>query len=66
LGLEAAKAVRDLGLNPHVVEFAPRLMPRQLDQGASNMLQAKIEALNIGIHLNKATQYIDGDDSIKG
>ena len=31
LGLEAAKAVRDLGLNPHVVEFAPRLMPRQLD-----------------------------------
>lgn len=66
LGLEAAKAVRDLGLNPHVVEFAPRLMPRQLDQGASNMLQAKIEALNIGIHLNKATQYIDGEDCIKG
>jgi nitrite reductase (NADH) large subunit len=58
LGLEAAKAVRDLGLNPHVVEFAPRLMPRQLDQGASDMLQSKIEELNIGIHLNKATQYI--------
>ncbi|OOG75524.1 nitrite reductase large subunit NirB [Flavobacterium sp. A45] len=66
LGLEAAKAVRDLGLNAHVVEFAPRLMPRQLDQGASNMLQAKIEELNIGIHLNKATQYIDGEESIKG
>ena len=66
LGLEAAKAVRDLGLNPHVVEFAPRLMPRQLDQGASDMLQSKIEELNIGIHLNKSTQYIDGEDSIKG
>jgi nitrite reductase (NADH) large subunit len=66
LGLEAAKAVRDLGLNPHVVEFAPRLMPRQLDQCASNMLQSKIEELNIGIHLNKATQYIAGDESIKG
>ncbi|MBF4469794.1 nitrite reductase large subunit NirB [Flavobacterium sp. HJJ] len=66
LGLEAAKAVRDLGLNPHVVEFAPRLMPRQLDQGASDMLQSKIEELNIGIHLNKATQYIDGEESIKG
>lgn len=66
LGLEAAKAVYDLGLNPHVVEFAPRLMPRQLDKGASDMLQAKIEELNIGIHLNKATQYIDGEDSIKG
>lgn len=66
LGLEAAKAVRDLGLNPHVVEFAPRLMPRQLDQGASDMLQSKIEELNIGIHLNKATQYVDGKESITG
>ena len=66
LGLEAAKAVRDLGLNAHVVEFAPRLMPRQLDQCASDMLQSKIEELNIGIHLNKATQFIDGEDSIKG
>jgi nitrite reductase (NADH) large subunit len=66
LGLEAAKAVRDLGLNPHVVEFAPRLMPRQLDKGASDMLQSKIEELNIGIHLNKATQYIDGNNCITG
>jgi nitrite reductase (NADH) large subunit len=66
LGLEAAKAVYDLGLNPHVVEFAPRLMPRQLDKGASDMLQAKIEELNIGIHLNKSTQYIDGENRITG
>jgi nitrite reductase (NADH) large subunit len=29
LGLEAAKALVDLGLETHVVEFAPRLMPRQ-------------------------------------
>src|SRR6185436_20764490 len=56
LGLEAAKAVRDLGLETHVVEFAPRLMPRQLDKGASDMLQSKIEELGIGIHLNKSTQ----------
>ncbi len=66
LGLEAAKAVRDLGLNPHVVEFAPRLMPRQLDKGASDMLQSKIEELNIGIHLNKSTQFIAGEDAITG
>lgn len=66
LGLEAAKAVYDLGLNPHVVEFAPRLMPRQLDKGASDMLQSKIEELNIGIHLNKATQYIVGEQAITG
>ncbi|MDI5948126.1 nitrite reductase large subunit NirB [Flavobacterium yafengii] len=66
LGLEAAKAVYDLGLNPHVVEFAPRLMPRQLDKGASDMLQSKIEELNISIHLNKSTQYIAGEHAITG
>lgn len=66
LGLEAAKAVRDLGLNAHVVEFAPRLMPRQLDKGASDMLQSKIEELGIGIHLNKSTQFIAGEDAITG
>ena len=66
LGLEAAKAVRDLGLNPHVVEFAPRLMPRQLDKGASDMLQSKIEELGIGIHLNKSTQFIAGEEAITG
>lgn len=66
LGLEAAKAVYDLGLNPHVVEFAPRLMPRQLDKGASDMLQSKIEELNISIHLNKSTQYIAGENHITG
>ncbi len=66
LGLEAANAVLGMGLNAHVVEFAPKLMPRQLDQAASNMLQSKIEELNIGIHLNKATQYIDGDKAITG
>jgi nitrite reductase (NADH) large subunit len=66
LGLEAANAVLGMGLNAHVVEFAPKLMPRQLDQAASNMLQSKIEELHIGIHLNKATQYIDGDKAITG
>ena len=35
LGLEAAKALRDLGLETHVVEAAPRLMPRQLDDAGS-------------------------------
>src|SRR5947209_8276403 len=31
LGLEAAGALRALGLRTHVVEFAPRLMPLQVD-----------------------------------
>ena len=43
LGLEAAKAAYDLGLETHVVEFAPRLMPRQVDDAGSRMLVSKIE-----------------------
>ncbi len=66
LGLEAANAVKNLGLNAHVVEFAPRLMPRQLDNGASNMLQAKIESLGLKVHLSKQTQYIQGEKAIEG
>lgn len=66
LGLEAANAVKNLGLNAHVVEFAPRLMPRQLDQEGSDLLQAKIESLDVLVHLSKQTQFIQGEKSIEG
>lgn len=41
-------------------------MPRQLDKGASNMLQAKIESLGLKVHLSKQTQFIQGDTAIEG
>ena len=67
LGLEAAKALLDLGVaETHVVEFAPRLMPRQIDEAGSQMLQRKLEALGLHIHLNKATARIGGEDRIDG
>jgi len=59
LGLEAAKALKDLGLETHVVEFAPRLMAVQLDEGGGAMLKRKIEALGVKVHLNKNTTVID-------
>ncbi|MCQ8180040.1 nitrite reductase large subunit NirB [Methylomonas sp. SURF-1] len=59
LGLEAAKALKDLGLETHVVEFAPRLMAVQLDEGGGAMLKHKIEALGVNVHLNKNTTLID-------
>lgn len=61
LGLEAAKALMDLGLNTHVIEFASRLMPRQLDNNGSELLKNKIESLGISIHLNKNTSIIKGN-----
>ena len=65
LGLEAGKAVMDMGLEPHVVEFAPKLMPRQLDLPASNLLKSKIEQMDIKVHLEKATSEIIGENAIE-
>ncbi|MBC7451475.1 MAG: NAD(P)/FAD-dependent oxidoreductase, partial [Cytophagales bacterium] len=64
LGLEAAKALLDLGIKPHVIEFAPRLMPRQLDEAGSKILQSKLESLGLTIHLNKNTSYFDGSEEV--
>jgi len=58
LGLEAANALKSLGLEAHVVEFAPRLMPVQLDDAGGAALKARIEALGVGVHLSRATQDI--------
>ncbi|MGB5444199.1 MAG: nitrite reductase large subunit NirB, partial [Psychromonas sp.] len=58
LGLEAAKAVKDLGLETHVVEFAPRLMAVQLDDGGGQLLRRKIEQIGVKVHTGKATTEI--------
>ena len=65
LGLEAAKALVDLGLETHVVEFAPRLMAVQVDDGGGRALRRHIEALGVRIHCNKATQAIEAGTSTR-
>jgi nitrite reductase (NADH) large subunit len=66
LGLEAAKAAYDLGLETHVVEFAPRLMPRQVDDAGSRLLVKKIEALGVRVHLNQGTKQVLGEGGVAG
>jgi nitrite reductase (NADH) large subunit len=58
LGLEAAKALKDLGLVTHVVEFAPRLMAVQIDAGGGRVLCARIEALGVKVHTGRNTVEI--------
>ncbi len=65
LGLEAAKALRDMGLETHVVEFAPRLMAVQVDDGGGRVLQAKIEALGVQVHTEKNTQLIEDGETCR-
>jgi len=61
LGLECAKALRDLGLETHVVEFAPRLMAVQVDDDGGRILRSKIEELGVKVHTSRNTvEIVDG------
>ena len=61
LGLEAARALRLLGLSPHVVELAPRLMPLQVDEGGGALLREMIEELNVTVRLGTSVSKIERD-----
>ena len=64
LGLEAANALKSLGLEAQVVEFAPRLMPVQLDSDGGALLKRKIEALGVQVHTEKATtEIVEGENA---
>lgn len=63
LGLEAAKALLSLGLETHVIEFAPRLMPLQVDDVGAAVLRARIEELGVRVHLSTATREIAADEN---
>ncbi|MBP2370766.1 nitrite reductase large subunit NirB [Pseudonocardia parietis] len=49
LGLEAARAMRSLGLSPQVVEIAPRLMPAQVDEGGGALLRTLVADQGIAV-----------------
>jgi nitrite reductase (NADH) large subunit len=62
LGLEAANALKEAGLETHVVEFAPQLMAVQLDETGGDVLRSKIESLGVTVHTQKATQVIEAGE----
>ncbi|MCP2168817.1 nitrite reductase large subunit NirB [Goodfellowiella coeruleoviolacea] len=59
LGLEAANALRLLGLTAHVVEMAPRLMPLQVDEGGGALLSRQIQRLGLSVHCGVSTSRIE-------
>ncbi|MCD7439757.1 nitrite reductase large subunit NirB [Streptomyces lincolnensis] len=58
LGLEAAGALKGLGVEAHIVEFAPRLMPVQVDDGGGAALLRTIEEMGLSVHTGVGTQEI--------
>ena len=64
LGLEAANALKNMGLITHVVEFAPGLMGTQLDEGGGMMLRGMVEELGVEVHTGKNTlRIVDGESA---
>ncbi|MFF1479619.1 nitrite reductase large subunit NirB [Streptomyces sp. NPDC058301] len=66
LGLEAAGALQGLGLATHIVEFAPRLMPAQVDDGGGAALLRTIENMGLSVHTGVGTQEITGERAVDG
>jgi nitrite reductase (NADH) large subunit len=59
LGLEAADALRGLGLETHVIEMGDRLMPRQVDEGGGSVLRGHVEGLGLTIHTSSGVSSIE-------
>jgi nitrite reductase (NADH) large subunit len=63
LGLEAAGALSGLGLDTHIVEFAPRLMPVQVDEGGGAALLRTISSMGLTVHTGVGTQEVTTGDN---
>ncbi|MEJ2070829.1 MAG: FAD-dependent oxidoreductase [Syntrophobacterales bacterium] len=58
LGLEAGNGLRKAGLEVMVVEFFPRLLPRQMDVPGAALLQKQLEEMGFTFYLGAKTQEI--------
>ncbi|MGB3485597.1 MAG: nitrite reductase large subunit NirB [Mycobacterium sp.] len=58
LGLEAANALRNFGIEAHVIERSPRLMAQQLDAAGGALLGRMISDLGIAVHVDVGTDTI--------
>jgi len=66
LGLELANQINECNLDTTVVEFFPRLLPRQLDEECGTMLKDEIENRGIHVVLDAATEAILGNGVVSG
>ncbi|NOR14719.1 MAG: NAD(P)/FAD-dependent oxidoreductase [Candidatus Aminicenantes bacterium] len=66
LGLEIARALKAGGAEVAVVEFFPRLLPRQLDTQAATLLKRQIENMGIQVLLDKTTEEVLGGGEATG
>lgn len=65
LGLEAARGMSNRGASVTVIEHENRLMPRQLDEGAADLLRSRIEALGTHVRTGQRVEAIEGDSRVE-
>jgi len=65
LGLEAGNALRRRGMQVSVVEFFPRLLPRQLDQKGADKLKEIMEAMGFTFYLGTSVNEIQGGETVE-
>ncbi len=66
LGLEAASGLNNMGLKVTVIEMADRILPRQLDNDASKILEQIVQDIGVNFLKGVSTKEIVGDEAVKG
>jgi len=66
LGLEAAWALKQLGKEVNVIEFAPYLLPKQLDMELAHQLEERLNALGLNIYTSSQVEEILGEERANG
>lgn len=65
LGLEAGHGLMKAGCRITVVEFFPRLLPKQLDERGAKILQQKMESMGFAFHLGAKSKEISGRERVE-
>ncbi|OPA76260.1 FAD-dependent oxidoreductase [Paenibacillus selenitireducens] len=65
-GVETVWSLVKAGKKVTILEVAPRLMARQLDEHTSELLKKKIEDAGVQVHLQANIQQIIGEDQVTG
>lgn len=66
LGLEAGNALLKAGKKVTVVEFFPRLLPRQLDEQGAGRLKTVMEEMGFSFRVGAVTREFVGGGSVNG
>jgi nitrite reductase (NADH) large subunit len=66
VGLETGGALLRRGIKVAVIEYNPRILPRQMDQEGAKILQEKMESMGFSFFLNGQSEEILGRETVEG